>query len=65
MGHETGQHDDNIFSHAMAWTRGHDIENMAEKMGSWFSLNPPKDDEEVDMGWAEQVLVLDGYDGED
>jgi len=66
MGHETGQHDDGIFSHAMAWTRGHDLEGMAQKLGSWFAANPPKgDDEEVDLGWAEQVLVLDGYDGED
>lgn len=65
MGHETGQHDDNIFSHAMAWTRGHDIENMASKLGSWYEENKPKEDGEVDEGWAECLVAIDGYDEED
>jgi hypothetical protein len=64
MGHETGQHDDNIFSQAMSWTRGHDIENMASKMGSWFDANPVKAEEEVDTGWAEQLMVIGEYDAE-
>ncbi len=65
MGHETGQHDDGIFSHAMAWTRGHDLDSMAAKLGSWFAQNKSDTEQEIDMGWAEQVLTIDGYDGED
>lgn len=62
MGHESGQHDDNIFSHAMAWTRGHDYDNMAAKMGSWYESHPSESEEEVDTGWAEQGVCIGEYD---
>ncbi len=63
MGHESGQHDDAIFGPAMAWTRGHDQENAAEKMGSWFESNKPyTEDGEVDTGWAEQTVCIGEYD---
>jgi hypothetical protein len=65
MGHESGQHDDNIFSHAMAWIRGHDMENTAARMGSWFETHKPKEEEEVDTGWAEQLVSIGGYDDEE
>jgi hypothetical protein len=65
MGHETGQHDDNIFSQAMCWTRGHDMDNTAARMGSWFETHKPKEEEEVDTGWAEQLVSIGGYDDEE
>lgn len=60
MGHEPGQHDDNLFSHAMAWIRGHDMENIAAKLGSWYEANPPQSTA-ADMGWASQEMIIEDY----
>ena len=66
MGHDSGQHDDNIFSQAMAWIRGHDQANTAARLGSWFDTHKPSDNEnEVDTGWAEQLVSIGGYDDEE
>ncbi len=62
MGHETGQHDDGIFSHAMAWIRGNDMSNTAEKLNSWYAENPGRSEEEIDTGWATQEMVIGDYD---
>jgi hypothetical protein len=63
MGHESGQHDDNIFSQAMCWIRGHDQANTAARLGSWFEDNKSKENEDdVDTGWAEQGVCIGEYD---
>ena len=64
MGHETGQHDDNIFSQAMVWTRGHDLDNQATRLGSWYEANLPQKGVELDNVWAVQQVTIDGYDAE-
>jgi hypothetical protein len=64
MGHESGAHDDNIFASAMAWIRGHDMENSAAKLGSWWDDHTEKEQGEVDTGWAEQLVSIGEYDSE-
>ena len=56
MGHETGQHDDNIFSQAMCWTRGHDMDNTAARMGSWFETHKPKSEDEERGRWMGRAI---------
>lgn len=41
MGHDVGEHDDNIFACAMGWTTLHDLENWAERLeGTALSFLP-------------------------
>lgn len=57
MGHEQGQHDDNIFSAAMAWLTAHDLENQAARLETKYQ---PKEirQAEVDERWASNELVI-------
>jgi hypothetical protein len=64
MGHESGQHDDNIFANAMAWTRGHDMDNDAQKLNSWWDDHKEKESGEIDEGWASQEISIGAYDDE-
>jgi hypothetical protein len=64
MGHESGQHDDNIFANAMAWTRGHDMDNEAQKLNSWWDDHKEKESGEIDEGWASQEISIGAYDDE-
>jgi len=57
MGHESGQHDDNIFSNAMAHLTGHDMENSAARLESKYKA-PPKQPP-LDMRWATNAMSID------
>ena len=57
MGHESGQHDDNIFSNAMAYLTAHDMENTAARLEAKYRL-PEQKKTEVDERWASNEVVL-------
>jgi hypothetical protein len=56
MEHEDGQHDDNIFACAMAWTTMHDLQNDAERLENKFA--PPRPKDQIDDRWASNCLVI-------
>lgn len=57
MGHESGQHDDNIFAPAMAWTTAHDLENEAAKLQSKYT--PKAKSPPIDERWASNAFAID------
>lgn len=57
--HALGQHDDNIFSNAMAWTTGHDLENTALRIQSRYPLK--KKDVVPEDGWCDRTILLPAY----
>lgn len=57
MGHESGQHDDNIFSCAMAWTTLHDLDNDATRLEEKFRAPRPTK-AVIDARWASNAIVL-------
>lgn len=57
MIHERGEHDDNIFSAAMALLTAHDIEIEASRITNRYK--PPSDSGPVSEEWAENFVVLD------
>jgi hypothetical protein len=57
MGHESGQHDDNIFSNAMAYLTSHDMENTAARMEEKYRPKEvPKG--QVDTRWASNSVCI-------
>ena len=58
MGHEAGQHDDNIFGSAMAWTTSHDLENEAGRLESKY-VSPNVRRPPINSGWATNELRID------
>jgi hypothetical protein len=60
MEHEPGQHDDQLFSCAMAWTTLHDLENSASRIQSRFPLEK-KIKQVFDDQWATNAIVLPAY----
>lgn len=56
MEHEPGQHDDNLFSTALAWTTLHDLENTAQRIQSKWPLQR-KVKEIVDQ-WCSRGFVI-------
>jgi hypothetical protein len=57
MGHEAGQHDDNIFSNAMAYLTSHDMENSSERLEAKYTP-PANRNREVDTRWATNSVVI-------
>ena len=57
MIHEVGQHDDNIFSNAMALLTAHDIEIEASRITKCYS--PAKDDAQVSTDWCDGSVTID------
>jgi hypothetical protein len=54
--HAQGDHDDNIFSNAMAWTTGHELENTALRIQSRYPLK--KKEEVIEDQWCERIVVV-------
>lgn len=57
MGHESGQHDDNIFANAMAFLTAHDMENTAARLEAKYRL-PEETQTAVDERWATNEVAL-------
>lgn len=60
MDHEVGNHDDNIFSSAMAYFTRHDMDNSALRQEQRYQSDEEKQ-AKPDMGWCTQGVTLDGY----
>lgn len=60
MIHETGQHDDNIFSSAMGWTTFHELENSSARIQSRWPLTK-KVKAALDDEWCERSQLVPGY----
>jgi hypothetical protein len=56
MGHEAGQHDDNIFSNAMAFLTSHDMEGTAERLG--LKYTPPAKNLPTDNRWCDNSISI-------
>ena len=57
MEHGVGQHDDNVFSAAMAWTTLHDTENTAARVQSRWPIR--KKVQDALDGWAVREMIID------
>lgn len=57
MTHEVGQHDDNIFSNAMAWTTNHDLDDESLRLQNKYKAPDPMP--RVDSRWATQAIQLE------
>lgn len=58
MGHESGQHDDNIFGAAMAWTTAHDFSNDASRLQDKYTPLPTTAEKPND-GWCSNEISID------
>jgi len=58
MGHEAGQHDDNIFSAAMGWFRIHHLDSESQRLQEKYK---PKEvlNTEIDTRWATNEIRID------
>lgn len=57
MGHESGQHDDNVFAAAMAWITSHDLENQAARLEAKYKPVEVRQ-AEADNNWASNEVVI-------
>ena len=58
MGHDNGEHDDNIFANAMALITAHDIEDEGKRIESKYHVEP--DPEQINDGWCNSYQVVMG-----